>query len=406
MHLRTYYIVTNSFYKRKLIKSFTIRFERKLGNYKDMIKVCHLTSVHESSDTRIFVKECTSLAAAGFDVYLVARGESRIENNVKVCGLGVAPKSRIKRAFCFTEAVYKKGLELDCDIYHLHDPELLTIAGKLKKHGKVVIFDSHEKYTEQIRNKTYLPKIVRNVIAILYERYENKLLRKIDAVIFPCLYKGKHLFEGKCKVVETVDNYPILSELYDKYDENIIKNNRSVCYVGSITRARGVTNLIKAAALANCTINLGGAFSPQGYQNELESMQEYHCVRYYGVLKRSQVLEVLQNSLIGMATLLNVGQYNQYDNLPTKAFEYMSLGIPVILSKADFSNKLTEQYKFGICVDPANIDEISKAIRYLLDNPKEATEMGKRGRMAVKERFNWDVEKVKLIELYTKLLKK
>ena len=80
-----------------------------------------------------------------------------------------------------------------------------------------------------------------------------------------------------------------------------------------------------------------------------------------------------------------------------RVFEYISLGIPVILSKADYNNKLMEQYQFGICVDLANIEEISKAIRYLLDNPKEAMEMGRRGRIAVKERFNWDVEKVKLI---------
>jgi hypothetical protein len=39
-------------------------------------KVCHMTSVHDSSDVRVFDKECASLANAGYEVYLIAQGKS------------------------------------------------------------------------------------------------------------------------------------------------------------------------------------------------------------------------------------------------------------------------------------------------------------------------------------------
>ena len=42
-----------------------------------MIKVCHMTSAHQPGDTRIFQKECVSLAKAGYQVFLVQRGELR-----------------------------------------------------------------------------------------------------------------------------------------------------------------------------------------------------------------------------------------------------------------------------------------------------------------------------------------
>ena len=53
-----------------------------------MKRVCHLASVRSSDDTRIFHKECASLAEAGYEVYLVAPGESREELGVHIVGVG------------------------------------------------------------------------------------------------------------------------------------------------------------------------------------------------------------------------------------------------------------------------------------------------------------------------------
>ncbi len=369
-----------------------------------MIKVCHLTSVHHSNDVRVFVKECTSLANNGYEVYLVAKGESRIQNHVHVIGVGVAPQNRIARMLFFLRKIYQKARELDCEIYHLHDPELLPIGLKLKKDGKKVIFDSHEMYKEQLLNKTYIPVFLRKTVSRMYSLYENKVLRNIDAVIFPCLYKGKHPFEGKCKIVETVDNMPLLEELYEYYEEDAPKEQNSVCYVGTLSKTRGVTNSVLATFLANGKLNLGGPFVSNQYRDELQKMPEYRCVIYKGEINRDQVRELLGKSMVGMANLLNVGQYNKYDNFATKVYEYMSLALPVILSNSEYNCRMMNKYRFGVCVDPDDVDEIAQAIEYLFKNPDVAKEMGENGRKAVRGYFNWDKEKEKLINLYIKVL--
>ena len=136
------------------------------------IKVCHLTSAHKAKDDRIFVKECISLAKAGYEVYIIAPdAENRVCDNVHFLGINSfkIKSSRVRRFVKVGRLVYQKAVELDADIYHLHDPELLLYGLKLKHRGKKVIFDSHEDVPNQILSKTWIPGLLRSFVARIYE---------------------------------------------------------------------------------------------------------------------------------------------------------------------------------------------------------------------------------------------
>lgn len=367
------------------------------------IKVCHITSAHNSDDIRIFHKECASLAKAGYDTYLVAKGESREEKGVHVVGVGPAPSSRLKRMALFSNMIYRRALAINADIYHLHDPELLPYGVKLKKQGKKVIFDSHERYLDQIKAKSYLPKYLRGFISFIYGRYENWVLNRLDAVIFPCTLDGVHPFYKKCRRTETLDNYPLLDEFYRYYDPSICKTPNSICYIGSLTHNRGITSLVSAMDKTDGTLFLAGKFSPSDYEDFLNKLPGWSKVCYLGSLSRDRVRDLLLGTLVGASAILNVGQYNKYDNLPTKAYEYMSLGLPVILTRAPYNEYVNQKYHFGICVNPEDSDELASAISYLFCHPQEARQMGLNGRRAVKHEFNWGTQEKKLLELYDKI---
>ena len=66
---------------------------------------------------------------------------------------------------------------------------------------------------------------------------------------------------------------------------------------------------------------------------------------------------------------------------------------------------MNEKYRFGICVDPVDSDAIADAIRFLIEHPDTAREMGQNGRQAIEREFNWATQEKKLLELYTEVLK-
>jgi hypothetical protein len=120
-----------------------------------MIKVCHITSVHCWDDTRIFFKECVTLANNGYKVALVApNAKNQVVQNVQVFGVENHRKSRLFRATVVAFSVFKKAFRTRSEIYHFHDPELIWVGILLRILGKRVIFDVKKmlKRNLQIKN--------------------------------------------------------------------------------------------------------------------------------------------------------------------------------------------------------------------------------------------------------------
>ena len=79
-----------------------------------MKKICHMTCVHKRYDTRIFMHECKSLAANGFDVSLiVADGKgNEVKDGVKIYDVGSNKVGRLKRMTKIAKLVKEKAIEL------------------------------------------------------------------------------------------------------------------------------------------------------------------------------------------------------------------------------------------------------------------------------------------------------
>lgn len=366
--------------------------------------IIHLTSVHPRYDTRIFLKMCSSIAKQEeFQVSLVvADGNgNEVKNGVNIVDVGKL-EGRINRIFKTTKRVLQRAIELDGDIYHLHDPELIPIGLKLKKLGKKVIFDSHEDVPKDILDKVYLNKEVAKIISQLYRRFENFTTSKFNAIIgaTPTIYQK---FIKLNSNTYNINNYPIIGELEKKNSEKVEKSNEIV-YVGSIDVVRGIKEIITAMEnFKDIKLNLIGEFSEEDVYKYSKKQNGWKNIIYHGLLNREKVADIMSISKVGLVTFHPVA--NHIEAQPNKMFEYMSAGLPVIASNFPLWREIVEGNKCGICVDPLNPKEIAEAIKYIIDNPKEAKKMGENGKKAVIEKYNWNKEEEKLIKLYKDLLK-
>jgi glycosyltransferase involved in cell wall biosynthesis len=102
--------------------------------------------------------------------------------------------------------------------------------------------------------------------------------------------------------------------------------------------------------------------------------------------------------------LLMLPAENHYDALPTKVFEYMAAGIPVIVSDAvPLSAKIVRERQCGLVVDPRDENAVADAIRFIAEHPEDAQAMGERGRAAALEQYQWATEGTKLTQLYAQI---
>lgn len=356
------------------------------------MKICHMTSAHNQLDDRIFLKECQSLCAEKNEVWLVAPGATVKLNGVNILGCGHA-KNRIDRIFFYSRKVYKKAIGIDADIYHFHDSELLLFAKRLKKKGKIVIFDSHEDVPAQIMDKDWIPIAFRKIISKIYKKYETRVVGRIDSVITATPHIAKQ-FENRAQNIVVINNYPKLNDI--EFSQNNFAERESIaCYIGGVSRIRGEEIMLSAMS------NVSGKLIIAGNRSDGETIncQKPENVSYIGAISRTDVNKLLGKSRCGV--VLYQPASNHYEAQPIKMFEYMAAGIPVVASNYSLWRQIIEENNCGVCVDPKNVEMVSFAINELINNTEKAEQMGKSGRKCIEQMYNWSFEEKKLLALYS-----
>lgn len=148
---------------------------------------------------------------------------------------------------------------------------------------------------------------------------------------------------------------------------------------------------------------LAGKYGTEAERKTIESSPEFAVADYIGFFPFAEINKVYDRESVGLATILDRGQYHKTCNLPTKVGEYMMAGIPTIIYRTKYIEELLEKYKFGIAVNTENVDGIAEALLLLKNHPEERNKMAEEGKRAIAEFVNWNTQEHELLRLYSKL---
>lgn len=383
----------------------------------DMIsknKICVLTSSHNPFDTRIFKKECRSLVDAGYDVTLFApadQGEAFVEG-VKVVGFGRLRNraDRLKNLCRIGRMLIKEK----ADLYHTHEPELLLLLPLLRlfRPRAKFVYDVHENYSDAILSaeKHWISDSLKPMIAWFFDLFEKGFAKRTDLVVAA----GPDIearFRG-CTVV-SVRNYApmhIINTAYAKKESRVSeKETKEIVYTGSLTRTRGILEIVKAIELIESRFEVRfivtGKFHDPLFQKEVENQKAYGRVRFLGFLPNFE--DMVSRIICADIAMICFHPDPNLDNAverSNKLFEYMGMGLPLIVSNLPEWAAMVENYRCGLTVDPLDPRDIAAKITFFLDHPREAEAMGRNGREAVLKYFSWENEGNKLVAVYEKIL--
>ena len=385
-----------------------------------MIKVVCLGCEHEDNDTRI-KKICSTLQEGGYDVVFltsyqsIKEGKEVNENGYRVVGGNYDRRgvlitrdavSFIKYRLTNKKKIINHILDEKPDILHINELELMYVVKPIRSKfpGVKVIFDIHEDYPgyyydifKENTNRIFAT-IAKNYVGLRMKKY-----LKLPDVIITVTPSIKRRLECSGREIKLVCNYPYLRK-QNKETGVCADTRQSVCYCGLLTKSRGIESMLNSADRIHAPIELAGTVS-DSYKQEL--FLKYHIaesdkVIYHGIISQDAVWEIYKRAKVGVCCYKEA--MNHYDAYPTKVFEYMMAGIPMVCSFFPAWREIIEGADCGILVDPDNEDEIVDAINYLIDHEDESKRMGENGRKAVEEKYIWEIEADKLLNIYKELI--
>ncbi len=374
-----------------------------------MVKVCMITTAHSPLDNRIFYKEAKSLVKAGYDVSVIGCTKSRIEekkDGIEIIGLDKG--AGLRSNLLLWSNLAHEALDKDADIYHCHEPESFFVALYLRLfYGKKIVYDVHEYYVDVIPLASLPMKIFLSFMLYLVEplfcRFAEAVITADDGISKRYLNFNKN--------VEVIFNFPTFDVFSDA--DSIIQNEKYpgrfvMIYVGGLSEERGILELIKAAHKASrvhpeVKLIIIGEFRTESFR---DSCIEYvrsnglaDNVEFLGYVPHNEVPGYINASDVGTALFHPTRRFAK-TAYPIKLFEYMICGKPVLVSDLPAIRRIIEESGCGLLVNPTDIDDVAKAIVFMLEHPLETKTMGYSGRRAVQNKYNWSKMEINLLKIY------
>lgn len=365
-----------------------------------------MSSVHYALDTRIFFKMCHALNNE-YDVSLIANHpQKETINNIQITPFKVF-KNRRNRVFFSWILMFFKAIKINAKVYHFHDPELIPCGLLLRILGKKVIYDVHENIAEDIFDKPWIK--YQKTSYQIFNFFEKIAVKNFKIILAEKSYEKRYKTLNANAVV--IQNFCDL-EFFEPFVKKEYHQTMNLFYIGIVLENRGILEILETVYELKkkgypVHFHLVGELYSD-LDQKIKKLEYFDTIKddvtFYGRLPLNKGYQLAERMDIGLCIIWPMK--NSIESYPTKIFEYMAVGLPIITSNFDLYKELVEENNCGICVNPKSTKEIFYAVETLYTNVQKSEQMVKNGKNAVKNKYDWESQKQVLIRLYDEILKK
>ena len=389
---------------------------------KKLLKICLGTWENASRDKR----ELSAAESAGFDVYVLCKGEPQDKMKPKIIdgfqayACGTRPVShfpvavnRVISALQWIHYIRK----FHADVLSCHDLVALQMGyvsnlfkGKKKS---VLIYDSHE--FEMGRNTGGR----RGRIASWYIKHaESFLMKRCALSIIPCETAAEktqqiHKLKEKPLVIRNVCQYwniekDEIKRRRKEFEKAMpaLENRFLLMYHGGLMTGRGIEQLLELVSVNKnvCAVILGNGSESycDALKEQAENLGINDRVLFHPAVPHEILWKYVGAADVGMVTVQNVCQ-SYYYMLPNKFFENIQSLTPIICSDFPEVSRITNGYGIGLTCDPADIADTNRQVERMRTDT-EFYKLCKENLKRAKEEICWEREKVKLEKAYGKIM--
>lgn len=249
----------------------------------------------------------------------------------------------------------------------------------------------------------------RRVIGIL-EGIESFLYRKADRIVSLTNAFKRHIMargipEEKIDIVTNgadLERYVPGDRMNDARKElGLDESVFLASYIGTHGMAHGLSTVLRAAKRLEGEPGIRFLLVGDGAERErlLQDKEELGLtnVIMLGQQPKERMPQFLAATDACMVLLIKSELFKTV--LPSKIFEAMAMGRPIVLGVEGESRELIEEGGCGLCIEPENDAQLAEAILKLAKQPGLARELGEKGERYVASRFDREVLAMEYLDL-------
>ena len=371
------------------------------------IKVCDVVRNSVWYDPRV-IKQIDEYVKADFDVYVIGEEDNRynateierIPASVRIVKIKDKYKrfqnkiNTVLKEISVCKSLAKEIAACKPDIIHANDLDALLAAYIATRSWKCkIVFDTHEVYTDNFGMVSAVLK------KLFWSFVEFWIIKRVDLVV--CVSNAAaDYFAAKYNIPKplVVTNCAKRQRLHEH--ENVKSSYFEVLNHGQFYEGRGYDIMVEAAAISR---NTQIKYVLRGFgrmEPELRSFVDEKGltnVTFAPPVKTTELIPAARTSHVGLAITVPIN-LNFKLSVSNKIFEYVSAGLPVIMSDIPEHRYLNEKYNFGIILKENTAECLRDAVMTMYENEELYREYSANAKR-LSEELNWETEFAKLLAI-------